>query len=151
MIRKAVGAIVYKGNEFLLVHKVKVSALEKGSLMEGEWDLPKGGVEQNDLSLEHAILRELEQETGSTQYRVIKQFDDKICFSFEESFQEQTGWKKQETTMFLVEYFGYDSDLVLKDREIAEVTFLTYVQVCERLTHKDTKQYIKSFENGRIT
>ncbi|GEN46871.1 hypothetical protein AHA02nite_26470 [Alkalibacillus haloalkaliphilus] len=150
MIRKAEGAIVYKGNEFLLVHKVKVSALEKGSLMEGEWDFPKGGVEQNDLSLEHAILRELEEETGSTQYRVIKQFDDKICFSFGKSFQEQTGWKKQETTIFLVEYFGDDSDLVPKDREIAEVNFLPYEEVYERLTHKDTKQYFKSFFNEKL-
>ncbi|MDV2581806.1 NUDIX hydrolase [Alkalibacillus haloalkaliphilus] len=150
MIRQAVGAIVFKRSEFLLVHKVKVSALEKRSLSEGEWDLPKGGVEQNDHSLEHAILRELEEETGSTQYRVIKQFDDKICFSFDISFQEQTGWKKQETTMFLVEYFGDDSDLVPKDREIAEVIFLPYEEAYERLTHKDTKKYIQSLEEEKL-
>jgi len=40
-IRHAVGAIIRQNNEYLLVHKVKIST---GESIEGFWGLVKGGV-----------------------------------------------------------------------------------------------------------
>lgn len=90
MIRKAVGAIVFQGTEFLLVHKVKVSSLKNfDDNIKGEWDFPKGGVEEGDKDLKATILRELEEETGSTQYKIIKQLDEIISFPFDIDFAKK--------------------------------------------------------------
>lgn len=81
MIRNAVGAIIFQGTEFLLVHKVKICSLPNtDGNSKSEWDFPKGGVEKSDKNLIGAILRELEEETGSTDYKIMKQLDEKISF-----------------------------------------------------------------------
>lgn len=75
MIRQAVGAIVFQHNELLLIHKVKISDIKgEYTLSKGEWDFPKGGVKHTDNDLESAMLRELEEETGSKKFKVISQF-----------------------------------------------------------------------------
>jgi putative (di)nucleoside polyphosphate hydrolase len=78
-IRKAVGAVVFQNDEYLLVHKVK--SINGKANIAGHWDFPKGGVEESDRDFEAAIIRELKEETGSDNYRIINKFDKKICFS----------------------------------------------------------------------
>jgi putative (di)nucleoside polyphosphate hydrolase len=149
MIRNAVGAIVLQGEEYLLVHKVKRSALKDSEgQMKGEWDFPKGGVEESDEDLKAAILRELAEETGSAEYRVIKQLDEKICFDFDREFTEKTGLSQQETVMFVVEYLGDRFDLKAKDSEIDGVEFVERDEVLERLAHEESKAFflLRSFE-----
>lgn len=142
MIRTAVGAIIYQGKEILLIHKVEISSIKNSNNhISGEWDFPKGGVEEEDKDLKAALLRELEEETGSTNYKIMKQLDEKINFSFPEDVAIKTGYKNQETTMFIVEYVGDRSDLMPKDNEIDAVEFLNSVEVYERLTHQDTKEF----------
>jgi putative (di)nucleoside polyphosphate hydrolase len=93
MIRKAVGAIITQGDEILLVHKVKMMDGKKGpEQTQGQWDFPKGGVLPSDENLSNALLRELREETGSTQYRIIKQFEKKICFEFPKLLKEKLGF-----------------------------------------------------------
>lgn len=144
MIRYAVGAIVFHGTKFMLVHKVKIRTLKGASDFKGEWDFPKGGVEQSDDSLTSALIRELEEETGSRNYQIIKQLAEPICFAFSKEFTEQTGYDKQMTTMFIVEYKGKPSLLKAKDNEINEILFLNKLEVLQRLTHYETKSYFEA-------
>ncbi|OXT16607.1 NUDIX hydrolase [Bacillus sp. OG2] len=149
MIRIAVGAIVLQGEEYLLVHKVKRSALrDSGGNMKGEWDFPKGGVEESDEDLKAAILRELAEETGSAEYRIIKQLDEKISFSFDREFAEKTGLSRQETVMFVVEYVGNRSDLKAEDSEINEVEFVERDEVLKRLAHGESKEFFWNWSQG---
>lgn len=53
MIRQAVGAVVRQRDEILLVKKVKRTHTKRG-----EWDFPKGGVDEKDTDLHQAIRRE---------------------------------------------------------------------------------------------
>ncbi|WP_135554768.1 histidine phosphatase family protein [Paenibacillus cymbidii] len=61
--RKAVGAIAYQGSKFILVHKT-----DRFGEGPGAWDFPKGGCEEEDLSLVDAVKRELLEETGTDKY-----------------------------------------------------------------------------------
>jgi len=83
---------VFQKDEILLVHKVKRSEVN-GALdtFQAEWDLPKGGVKEGEF-LQDAVLRELYEETGSKEYKIIEELDDTICFSFEGHFTAATGY-----------------------------------------------------------
>lgn len=107
----------------------------------GEWDFPKGGVRHTDNDLVTAILREIEEETGSTKFKVMKQFEDKIYFEFPEELKLKIGYKNQGTTMFYVEYIGDRTDLDPKDNEIRQVQFFKIQDVLRVLSHDDTKNF----------
>ncbi|WP_096274447.1 NUDIX hydrolase [Paucisalibacillus globulus] len=141
MIRKAVGAIVFQMDKLLVVHKIKMNTKKGKQPINGEWDFIKGGVEEEDKDVQHAILRELKEETGSGDFRIVKQLDDKICFNFPATVQEQIGYSSQETTMFLVEFIGDIELLQPNDNEISEVAFIDLDKVNEVLTHQDTLDY----------
>ncbi|MCH1626434.1 NUDIX domain-containing protein [Ferdinandcohnia quinoae] len=143
MIRKAVGAIVFQNDRFLIVYKGKINTLNGKEMISGEWDFIKGGVEVSDQSEEHSLFRELKEETGSTHYKVIKQFDEKIVFEFPAEIKSKIGYESQETTMFLVEYFGEIDGLNPLDSEISELQFLNKEEIYRQLTHLETKEFFK--------
>ncbi|RFB13488.1 NUDIX hydrolase [Bacillus sp. HNG] len=147
MIRQAVGAIVYKDDQILLVQKIKIGS-EK---IPGEWDFIKGGIEDSDESPRHAMLRELKEETGSTDFLIAKEFEEKICFAFPEKMKLKIGFERQETTMFLVEYTGVLENLSPMDEEIAELQFLTKNVVLDKLTHDDTRSFFIKYLSSLST
>ncbi|MEH7390989.1 NUDIX hydrolase [Bacillus sp. JJ1474] len=143
MIRKAVGAIVFQKNQFLIAHKVSINTNKGKQKIKGEWDFIKGGVEENDRNLTDTLFRELEEETGSKEYRVVKEFDEKICFHFPDEIKMEIGYDKQETIMFLVEFLGDRNSLNPNDHEIKELKFIDIDKVAEILTHQVTKDFFK--------
>jgi len=141
VIRKAIGAIVFQGTKFLMVQKSHITTLEGKQPIEAEWDFVKGGVEKHDKNLHDTLLRELQEETGSNEYKIVKELDAKICFDFPDDRQNKIGYQKQETTMFLVEFLGDINSLIPNDHEISKITFIEKDDVVELLTHQDTKDY----------
>lgn len=66
----SVGAVVYNGNQFLLL---------KYGL--GHWGLVKGHKEKGE-SDEETILRELREETGISKAKIIKGFKEKFSYQY---------------------------------------------------------------------
>lgn len=145
MIRKAVGAIVFQANKFLIINKTKINTNGGKEDIEGEWDFIKGGVEQKDDGLKDTLLRELKEETGSTEYKIVKQLDGQICFDFPDEIKKKIGYKRQETTMFLVEFLGDANKLIPLDNEISDISFQEKEMVIDMLTHLDTKDYFVKY------
>lgn len=141
MIRQAVGAIVYRDSHFLLVRKTKINTQTGTEKIDGEWDFVKGGIEDSDESPRHAIIRELQEETGSTDFSIMKQFDEKIHFEFPGKMKKKIGYERQETTMFLVEFTGSKCNLAPVDEEIADLQFIPENEVAAKLTHDDTRSF----------
>jgi putative (di)nucleoside polyphosphate hydrolase len=140
MVRKAVGAVIFQNEEYLLVRKVKVMNGVNGSEdIAGHWDFPKGGVNASDESMEMALFRELKEETGSESYRIIKEFNKKICFEFPETHK----YDCQETIMFLVEYLGDRTDLKSQDAEISMVEFFSKVEILNIICLEETIKFIR--------
>jgi len=141
-IRKAVGAIIKKDDLFLLIHKVKMMNSSNGpEKIKPRWDFPKGGVKVVDANLEKAILRELKEETGSKKYKIIKEFEEKIIFEFPDEFKKKMGFQKQETTMFLIDFLGDQSELESQDEEIDDIRFFSREEVNKRLIFEDSKDF----------
>ncbi|MEF3311091.1 histidine phosphatase family protein [Paenibacillus sp. GYB004] len=140
-VRKAVGAVVFQGNKVMLVHKVASSY----GKMDGVWDFPKGGIEDSDSSLEQAVLRELQEETGSDCFRVVQRLPEPFTFTFGEEICAKIGYERQETIMFIVEYLGNGDDWKLTGGEIDNIAMVDLADVESRLSHKETRDYFRKY------
>jgi len=141
MIRKSVAAIIYQKNKFLLGSRIAI-LLKSGELesIPEEWDLIKGGIEINETP-ETTILRELKEETGTDKYKIISVFENKIDYDL----PEKTGFEKQETTVFLVEFLGEKEELKKQDSEVGHLTFFTKQEAIEKIKYSETKNYFKKY------
>ncbi|MFD2042865.1 NUDIX hydrolase [Ornithinibacillus salinisoli] len=144
MIRIAVGAIITYRKRFLIVHKTKINTTHGKKNINGEWDFVKGGVQSSDSSLKDAILRELKEETGCSDFEVVKQFDEKLCFDFPRQVQSTIGYRKQETTMFHVEYVGDMEYLQPSDTEISAIEIVDRDTLLLLLTHSNTRNFFNN-------
>jgi putative (di)nucleoside polyphosphate hydrolase len=136
-IRKAVGAVVFQKDEYLLVHKVK--SISDKSDITPQWDFPKGGIEEFDKDLEKAVLRELQEETGSSNFRIANKFDKKICFNFPIGHK----YDRQETIMFYVEYLGNRDELKPQDDEIDEIRFVPKDDLMSIISLDETAEFLR--------
>ena len=143
-IRRAVGAVILRNGQVLLVHKVRRMDGQGGPVeIPGEWDFPKGGVKAADADLTAALLRELAEETGSQAYRVLRQFTETIRFTFTPEDQVALGFTGQETTMFLLEYLGCGGDLCPQDEEIERLGFFDPDAVERVLAHPEGREFFR--------
>tara|TARA_Y100001970_G_scaffold291383_1_gene428331 strand:- start:2038 stop:2451 length:414 start_codon:yes stop_codon:yes gene_type:complete len=74
-MEKSCGIILFHSEDFLLIQHSSDS-----SKVEGHWDFPKGHVEENETELETAS-RELKEETGIDDFRLIDNFKHRITYN----------------------------------------------------------------------
>jgi putative (di)nucleoside polyphosphate hydrolase len=137
-----VGVIATQDQSVLLVYKVKASDIKSGAeSIPGEWDFPKGGIKPSDSDLASAAMRELHEETGSNQFGIMREFSERICFTFTPADQEKLGYQRQETAMFHAEYQGNGSDLHPQDEEIAKTCFVSFEEALALLAHQESRDF----------
>lgn len=110
--------------EFLLLHYSK-----------GHWDFPKGHIEE-DESAEQAMLRELKEETGIADVKIIPGFKEHITYFF-----RQNG----ETIKKLVIFFLVESrtkEVKLSFEHIG-YEWLPYEEALRKATFDNAKQVLK--------
>jgi putative (di)nucleoside polyphosphate hydrolase len=91
------------------------------------------------MNLEKAVMRELKEETGSDNYKIIMKFDKKICFEFLKPHR----YDRQETVMFYVEYLGDSTDLKPQDDEIDAVKFYGRNEVISIISLEETRRFLE--------
>ena len=92
-MEKSCGIVLFNSDEFLLIqHPTKSNGDE------GHWDFPKGHVEGNETELETA-KRELIEETGIVNFRLLDGFRHRI----EYNFQKGNEMVPKEVIFFLAE------------------------------------------------
>ncbi|MBK3496982.1 NUDIX hydrolase [Viridibacillus sp. YIM B01967] len=142
MIRYAVGGIIKSDDTILLVKKEKIMDTEKPMEVKPEWDFPKGGIKREDLDIQEALFRELDEETGTRDFRVIGELG-MLEFEFPAAMKEKLGFERQVTHMFLLEFLGDRDQLQPKTEEIGEVAFVKINKVDERLKLAETKEFFQ--------
>ena len=73
-MEKSCGIVLFYSDEFLIIQHSNES-----NELKGHWDFPKGHVEDNESELETAV-RELQEETGIDDFKLIKNFRQKITY-----------------------------------------------------------------------
>ncbi|OMC80899.1 NUDIX domain-containing protein [Viridibacillus sp. FSL H8-0123] len=140
MIRYAVGGIIKSEDTILLVKKGKVMDVEKPMEVKPEWDFPKGGIKRDDLDIQEALFRELDEETGTSDFRIIGELGT-LEFEFPAAMKEKLGFERQVTYMFILEFLGDRAQLQPKTEEISEVVFVKIDEVDELLKLAETKEF----------
>ena len=124
---KSCGVVVYHGKgekrEFLLLH-----------YPEGHWDLPKGHVEEGESEIETA-LRELEEETGLKEVRIIEGFHEKIHYFF----RKKNALVSKSVYFFIVETKRKEITLSFEHQGF---TWLPFDEALEKCTFKNVKEIL---------
>ena len=148
---KSVGAIVFRIThgkiEFLLM-----------KYRNGHWEFPRGKVEDNETELE-TMNREIEEETGISQVRIIEGFRKTIKFSYKAHGQELIDRKKDKNCMYIhkkvIFYLAeaMDEDVIIS-HEHQKFQWLVFDKGYKKLTFKNAKSVLisahENLEENRI-
>ena len=138
---RSAGAIIFRregGNiYYLLLHYES-----------GHWDFPKGHIEK-DEKINETVLREIKEETGLGNMRLVPDFQEKIHYFFRRSYQEKTKTKKQlknVVPLILKEVIFYLAETEKKDIKISfehlGFEWLPFEEALERATYKNAKEIL---------
>lgn len=106
---------------------------------QGHWDFPKGHIEDSDNDRKSAALRELSEETGITDAKIVDGFEDKTEYTFthkKKRISKQVWWYVAETETIEVEL----------SHEHQDYLWLEWSEAIEQLTHDESRAVLKSAE-----
>ncbi|MDI3496530.1 MAG: putative (di)nucleoside polyphosphate hydrolase [Patescibacteria group bacterium] len=137
--RNNVCCIVYSGEEFLLLQ-------DKGWPINW-WKFPQGGINVEE-TLEQAALRELKEETGSYDFKIIGISKNSNIYDWNDESVRLAGyrWRGQNQKYLLVEYFGEKNNICLDVNETQSYNWVTLENLWSRIDHED-----KNFTNYKNT
>jgi putative (di)nucleoside polyphosphate hydrolase len=146
LYRKGANAFVIFGDKFLVVQK-----LSYGS---NQWDIPGGGIDDGETP-EIGVLRELEEELGTTKFELLGESDVINKYDWPEEAQqdafEKSGkwYKGQEKHQFLVRFLGKKKDIKFHENELKQIKWVTEDELKNHLIFEgqwaSAKESLESF------
>lgn len=116
-----IGIVMDNENNFLVV--------QMNNYQDNQWRWPGGGVE-DDEDLEKALLREFEEELGSTSFSLIEKSNLRTKYEFPDTIILESYHKRgifyrgQEQTQFLVKFTGNKADLKPDPSELKQIAWV---------------------------
>ena len=123
--------VLFNSSKVLLLRHSSISS--RGG---GHWDFPKGHIDDGETEIQTA-LRELGEETGIEQVKVVDGFRDTITYTFSGG-QEQIG---KEVVFFLAT--TKESKVTLSHEHI-DYSWLDFDSAFSRLTYDNARQVLRN-------
>jgi len=152
---KSAGAIIFKEKpfdkaqgkegkrEYLLLHYPGIN--RKG----GHWEFTKGHVEQGE-SEEETVKREVEEETGIRDLRIIPGFKQYIKYFFKRSYGLKGEARKKAPWVFKLVVFHLaktETEDIKLSKEHDNYVWLPYEEALRKITYKNSKELFKKAYN----
>ena len=128
-MEKSCGIVLFHSDDFLVIQHSTES-----NEVEGHWDFPKGHIENNETELETAT-RELHEETGIDNFRLIDNFRHKITYNV----NKNSKLIPKEVIFFLAESFTKSIKL---SSEHQNYIWLNFDLAHDRLTYANAKDVL---------
>lgn len=123
--RSAVGFIINEKKEILLMKRTS-RAYESERL--DHWQLPQGGIEKSESPTE-AVLREMREETGLTDLKVLNQVMNSNRYNWDSTSQALMPFKGQSQSLFLLLHSGQNNEVTPDKKEFADYKWVNKDQV----------------------
>lgn len=146
---KSAGAVIFRKESAVAAEDSKIYYLFL-HYKSGHWDFPKGHIEEGENEKE-AVKREVEEETGIKDIKIIDGFREWIKYFFRNSYESKDkkgAWIFKIVIFYLVE---------TKTREV-KISFehigykwLSYEEAFEQLTYKNAKEILKKANDYLIS
>ena len=136
--RNNVCCVVFQGEYFLL--------LQGKGWSNDWWKFPQGGI-NSDETLEQAALRELKEETGANDFKIIGVSNNFNIYDWNDESVKLAGyrWRGQNQKYLLIEYFG-SKDINIDINETQGYKWVTISDLWYSIDHDD-----KNFTNYKNT
>ena len=131
---RSAGVVVYRRNPATGVTEYLL--LDYGR----HWDYPKGHLEKGESDVE-AARRELREETGLTDVRLVEGFSREILYHFQSS---RKGLVRKEVIFFGAELDFEASQQIQLSNEHVGYVWLGYAEALERLTFANARAVLSS-------
>lgn len=137
--RNNVCCIVYQGEDFLL--------LQNKGWSRNWWKFPQGGANSGE-TLEQTAMRELEEETGSKDFKIIgkSKYSNIYDWNDESVRLADYRWRGQDQQYLLMEFLGNQNDIHLDVNESQSYKWVTLENLWSNIDHDD-----KNFRNYKNT
>ena len=128
-MEKSCGIVLFHSDEFLVIqHSIESNEVQ------GHWDFPKGHVEDNETELETAT-RELQEETGIGDFRLINNFRQRITYNV----HKNNATIPKEVIFFLAES---STKSIKLSSEHQNFCWLNFDLAHDRLTYSNAKEVL---------
>ena len=104
---------------------------------QGHWDFPKGHLEKQDANKKAAAIRELAEETGIRDAKIVDGFEDKTEYTFthkKKKISKQVWWYIAETETIEVDL----------SHEHQDYLWLEWDEAKKQLTHDESRAVLQS-------
>ncbi len=121
-------------NALIIDSQIHFLLIQKQVHENNQWDFPGGGLD-TDEDPAKGVLRELEEELGSTSFEIIKQSPIKIKYDWprhiREAMYNKHGimWQGQEKFQFVVRFTGDKDDLIIQEEELKQLKWVPYADL----------------------
>ncbi len=132
MYRQNVAAVVINHDKKVLICKRNVP--------QDHWQFPQGGVEETE-SEEQGLLRELQEELGSTKFSLLYKSEHLYRFDWPKNQLRNDGLIGQEQRYYLVLFWGADSEITLEQRSLTDFMWVDWGVVLDKIFPTRRKIY----------
>ncbi|MDO8486654.1 MAG: NUDIX domain-containing protein [Candidatus Staskawiczbacteria bacterium] len=135
---KSAGAVIFRienGKPFYLLLRY----------FSGHWEFAKGHIEKGE-SNEETVKREIEEETGIKEIKIIPGFKEYVKYFFRASYGLKGEEKKKAPWIFklVVFYLAQTKEIEVKiSKEHKDFIWLPYEDAFKKLTYKNAKNILK--------
>ena len=103
----------------IIINKKKEVLMCEHLWIDGAWQFPQGGIEENEEHLD-AILRELNEELGSKKFKIIKKMDECLEYIVPYYLKRKYELDGLSLSFFLVLFTGEDKEIFFTNQEKPE-------------------------------
>lgn len=144
--RPNVACLMYKREG----EKIKIFIVKR-STEENHWQLPQGGIDKGEDAMT-AGARELREETGVSDLKVIKTFNNIWKYSFpkdKNALNRASGYRGQRQSLFIAEFLGKDEDIKINFWDHDDLMWIEADKLADKVFYmrkESTELYLTKLE-----